>query len=133
MNNDAVTTNNSFVVFIFPSIKPLLKPLQWALQKLLRGTQHVGHRPNRKRNALKVSQRRLPLGASTFIHRAAERNCLKSLGRPYNVALGDTEMVLFGPFWPSYTGQVYGRSVAPTPFRTVSERLFSETTDTLPC
>ena len=29
-------------------------------------------------------------------------------------------MVLVGPFWPSYTAQIYGRSVAPTPFRTVS-------------
>src|SRR5829696_582929 len=48
------------------------------------------------------------------------RNCPKSLGRPYNVALRDTEMVLFGPFWGSYTGQIYGRNPAPTPFRTVS-------------
>jgi hypothetical protein len=60
------------------------------------------------------------------IHRAAERNCPKSLGRPYNVALRDTEMVLFGPFWRSYTGQIYGRNPAPTPFRTVSEEVFSE-------
>src|SRR5215217_6584116 len=48
------------------------------------------------------------------------RNCPKSLGRPYNVALRDTEMVLFGPFWGSYTGQIYGRNPASTPFRTVS-------------
>src|ERR671920_2451100 len=61
------------------------------------------------------------LGAvDASIHRAAERNCPKSLGRSCNVALRDTEMVLFGPFWPLYTGQIYGRSVAPTPFRTVS-------------
>src|SRR5215207_4509144 len=32
-------------------------------------------------------------------------------------------MVLFGPFWRSYAGQIYGRSVAPTPFRTVSRRV----------
>src|SRR5215217_2487574 len=30
-------------------------------------------------------------------------------------------MVLFGSFWRAYTGQVYARSVAPTPFRTVSK------------
>src|SRR5215204_5762362 len=29
-------------------------------------------------------------------------------------------MILFGPFWRSYTGQIYGRNPAPTPFRTVS-------------
>src|SRR5215207_9750642 len=38
------------------------------------------------------------------IHQASERNCLKSLRRPYNVALRDTEIVLFGSFWRSYTG-----------------------------
>src|ERR687889_248729 len=32
----------------------------------------------------------------------------------------------FCPFWPSYTGQIYGRSVAHTPFRTVSEEMFSD-------
>src|SRR5215212_8940631 len=36
-------------------------------------------------------------------------------------------MILFGPFWRSYTGQIYGRNPAPTPFRTVSEEKFSET------
>ena len=36
-------------------------------------------------------------------------------------------MVLFGPFWRSYTGQIYGGNFAPTPFRTVSEEKFSET------
>src|SRR5215212_5366932 len=50
----------------------------------------------------------------------SSRNCPKSLGRPYNVALRDTEMALFGPFWRSYTGQIYGRNSAPTPFQTVS-------------
>src|SRR5215218_832934 len=55
-----------------------------------------------------------------FIHRESERNCPKSCGRSCYVALRDTKMVLVGPFWPSYTAQIYGRSVAPTPFRTVS-------------
>src|SRR5919112_5117534 len=36
------------------------------------------------------------------------------------VALRHTERVLFGPFWRSYTGQIYGRNPAPTPFRPVS-------------
>jgi hypothetical protein len=36
-------------------------------------------------------------------------------------------MVLFDPIWRSYTSQIYGRSVAPTPFRTVSQGGFSET------
>src|ERR671920_875723 len=39
---------------------------------------------------------------------------------PLQVALRHTERVLFGPFWPLYTGQIYGRNPAPTPFRTVS-------------
>src|SRR5215217_1590856 len=36
------------------------------------------------------------------------RNCPKSRGRSCNVALRDTEMVLVGPYWPSYTAQIYG-------------------------
>src|SRR5215211_21401 len=46
---------------------------------------------------------------------------------PLQVALRHTERVLFGPFWRSYTGQIYGRNPAPTPFRTVSEGSFPET------
>src|SRR5215204_5306177 len=65
--------------------------------------------------------------AGASIHRAAERNCPKRLGCAYNVALQATETVLFGPFWPPYTGKIYGRSVAHTPCRTVSEGVFSET------
>src|SRR5215203_1218543 len=65
--------------------------------------------------------------STSFSENKPSRNCPKSLGRPYNVALWDTEMVLFGPFWRSYTGQIYGRNPAPTPFRTVSEEKFSET------
>src|SRR5215207_9795473 len=51
----------------------------------------------------------------------------KSRTHLQRVALRATEMVLFGPFWPPYTGQIYGWGVAPTPFRTVSEGVFSET------
>src|SRR5215203_6039196 len=58
--------------------------------------------------------------AGASIHRAAERNCPKRLGCAYNVSLQATETVLFGPFWPPYTGKIYARSVAHTSFRTVS-------------
>src|SRR5215207_3487818 len=51
----------------------------------------------------------------------------KSRTHLQRVALRATETVLFGPFWRSYTGQIYGWGVAPTPFRTVSEFAFSET------
>src|SRR5215210_3923879 len=44
----------------------------------------------------------------------------KSLGRACNADLRATETVLFGPFWPSYTDQIQGWSVARTPFRAVS-------------
>src|SRR5829696_5594253 len=40
---------------------------------------------------------------------------------PLQVALRYTERVLLGPFWRSYTGQIYGRNPSPTPFRTVSQ------------
>src|SRR3712207_5960647 len=60
------------------------------------------------------------------IHRSAWRDCPKSLGRPLQHSLTGHEKALFGPFWRSYTGQIYGRSVARTPFRTVSEDEFSE-------
>src|SRR5215213_559206 len=36
------------------------------------------------------------------------------------------EAALFGPFRPRYTGQIHPRSVAHTPFQTVSEGEFSE-------
>jgi hypothetical protein len=61
---------------------------------------------------------------STQIYRIADRDCPKSLGRPYNVALRETEIMLFRfllafVYWPDL-----GRSVAPTPFRTVSQGEF---------
>ena len=65
--------------------------------------------------------------------KSSVRNFPKSLGRAYNVALQATETVLFGPFWPPYTGKIYGRSVAHTPFRTVSEEVFSETASEFLC
>ena len=42
------------------------------------------------------------------------------------VALRATETVLLGPFWPPDTAKIHVRSVARTPFRTVSERGFCE-------
>src|SRR5215208_6037363 len=40
---------------------------------------------------------------------------------------GSPKGYYFSPFWPPYTDQIHGRSVARTPFRTVSEEKFSET------
>ena len=51
--------------------------------------------------------------ASYAFFRQSQRNCPKSLGRPYNVALRDTEMVLFGPFWRS----ILAKSTVETPLR----------------
>src|SRR4051812_22189667 len=48
------------------------------------------------------------------------RNCLKSPEGASNVASQGTEAPLFGPFRPRYTGQIHPRSVAQTPFQTVS-------------
>src|SRR5215207_9473069 len=53
-------------------------------------------------------------------------NCPKSLGRPCSVTLRVSTEGLFGSFRPPYTSQIDGRSVARTPFRTVSEGVFSE-------
>src|SRR5215203_4331237 len=50
------------------------------------------------------------------------RNCLKSPEGASNVASQGTEAALFGPFRPLYTGQIHVRSVARTPFQTVSTR-----------
>jgi hypothetical protein len=44
----------------------------------------------------------------------------------YDVALRTAEKALFGPFRHPYSGQVHVRSVAHTPFRTVSEGVFCE-------
>jgi len=43
------------------------------------------------------------------------------------VTLQATKTGLFGPFWPSYTSQIHARSVARTPFQTVSQGQFPET------
>src|SRR5829696_9066685 len=51
--------------------------------------------------------------------KSSVRNCPKSLGRTYNVALRATQTVLFGSFWPPYTLQIYGVPQA----RSASERL----------
>jgi hypothetical protein len=49
-----------------------------------------------------------------------QRNCPKSLGGAYGVALRTAEKALFGPFRHFYSGQIHDRNVAQTPFRTVS-------------
>jgi hypothetical protein len=46
--------------------------------------------------------------------------------RRLQLALRTAEKFPFGPFRPPYTGQIHGRSFARTPFRTVSEEVFSE-------
>jgi|SRR5215203_5188393 len=48
------------------------------------------------------------------------RNCPKSLGRPYNVALRATEMVLLGRFGVRILAKSTVKTPLPTPFRTVS-------------
>src|SRR5215213_3670282 len=44
------------------------------------------------------------------------RDCPKSPSGVHNSALGATETMLFGPFWPPYTGQIHAQSVASTLF-----------------
>src|SRR5215204_3074151 len=88
------------------------------------GKRYPDQRPNSASDAVGIVFGTSEICASRG--RVAQRNCLKSFGRPYNVALRDTEMVLFVPFWPSYTGQVCRRSVASTPFRTVSSGQLGE-------
>src|SRR5918994_7046469 len=61
-------------------------------------------------------------GTQMRLFRRFHRNCPKSLGHAYNITLPATKMVLFGPLWHSYTGKIYGRSVALTPLQTVSRR-----------
>jgi hypothetical protein len=58
--------------------------------------------------------------------KSSVRNCPKSLGRAYNVALRDTQTVLFGSFWPPYTLQIYARSDAHTPFSKAAKYLGCE-------
>src|SRR5215213_1027190 len=44
------------------------------------------------------------------------RDCPKSPRGVHNSALGATETMLFGPFWPPYTGHIHAQSVASTLF-----------------
>jgi hypothetical protein len=50
----------------------------------------------------------------------SQRNCPKSRGRVCGVGLRSAEKALFRPFRTLYSGQIHARSVALTPFRTVS-------------
>src|SRR5215203_3847480 len=50
--------------------------------------------------------------------------CLRGDGSTHGETVSSC-LGLFGPFWRSYTGQIYGRNFAPTPFRTVSRREIS--------
>src|SRR5215218_5456475 len=54
------------------------------------------------------------------------RDCPKRVGGACGVTLRSTSTVLFDPFWPPCASQIHAHSVALTPFRTVSEREFSE-------
>src|SRR5215213_6898512 len=55
-------------------------------------------------------------GISHVIHPSSWRDCPKSPRGVHNSALGATETMLFGPFWPPYTGQIHAQSVASTLF-----------------
>src|SRR5215213_1940243 len=58
------------------------------------------------------------------------RDCPKSPSGVHNSALGATETMLFGPFWPPYTGQIHAQSVASTLFgqsRKDNSRKFGDT------
>jgi hypothetical protein len=63
-----------------------------------------------------------PPSAWRELPRTPYRNCLKSPVGTRNGAAQSTDTVLFGLFWPRYTGQIHARSVAQTPFETVSMR-----------
>jgi hypothetical protein len=60
------------------------------------------------------------------IHPSAWRDCPKSLGAARGVALQIVEKARFDPFRPTHDVRINLRSVAQTPFRTVSEGEFSE-------
>src|SRR5215213_8903804 len=62
------------------------------------------------------------LKTPSSLFQTVSRNCLKSPEGVSNVASQGTEAPLFGPFRPRYTGQIHPRSVAQTPFQTVSRR-----------
>src|SRR5215213_11417607 len=55
-------------------------------------------------------------GISHVIHPSSWRDCPKSPRGVHNSALGATETMLFGPFWPPYTGHIHAQSVASTLF-----------------
>ena len=55
-----------------------------------------------------------------LIHPTSWRNCPKSLGGACDLAPRIAEKALFDPFRPPHSGQIHPRSVAQSPFRTVS-------------
>src|SRR5215203_7055263 len=61
-----------------------------------------------------------------LMQQSAWRNCPKSPGGTRNWALEGTQRAPFGPFWSRNSGQIHARSIARTPFRTVSEGEFCE-------
>ena len=56
------------------------------------------------------------------VRRIYFRNCPKSLGGACDLAPRIAEKALFDPFRPPHSGQIHPRSVAESPFRTVSPR-----------
>ena len=102
--------------------------IEIAASELVERTKELIEEGNVRRLIIRTQDDELSvLAPSALIHPAAERNCPKSPRRFYNVALQATVMVLFGPFCRPYIGQIYGRSVTHTPFRTVSEGELPET------
>jgi hypothetical protein len=72
----------------------------------------------------------LPDSGLRFFSASFTRGCVERLSeKPGSHLQGssrDRRGETFWPFWPSYTHQMHARSVARTPFRTVSEGVFSE-------
>jgi hypothetical protein len=64
----------------------------------------------------------VPYPLSNQMDKVELRDCPKSTGSARKVASQVAEATPFGPFWPRYPDQINARSVARTPFRTVSPR-----------
>src|SRR5215217_2549916 len=67
-----------------------------------------------------------PVLLRALIHQSTCRDCPKSLGGARGVVLQIAEKACFDPFRSSHYVRIRLRSVAQTPFRTVSEGEFSE-------
>src|SRR5215213_659465 len=104
------------MIYLLPNIEYLVASSTYAGRDAVAVKLLLNKSPNCHEGRHRRSLAYVFPGISHVIHPSSWRDCPKSPRGVHNSALGATETMLFGPFWPPYTGHIHAQSVASTLF-----------------